>query len=608
MRSRKDDNSGTASIQVAVRVAVSLMQAAACALALLVDASQAQGVELRLKTLARPPYGRYAQKLLLADTDHDSLGEVIFHTNFQGRMAWMILEYRPVNRYEVVKCDTGTQWAPDSIVSGNFYPSDVGDVDSDGKADLVGSVICGYNGVQKAFLCTIESRSDSTYPDSLNWVVIDTEAASSPTDRIYTDLDSDGRREILTALYYSSGVCENVADNRESLVYRDWPGGPRTWGDFDQNGKRDFVCHWFGREYIVECSGDNRFQTVCSLTAPYGNVTEHFVGHDADQNGRPEFFVVYAEPGGMGYQLYLYQYEAVAEHDYASYVLDTISVGPGAEVGMSLCSDVDGDGVEEIVWAGGTYILILKATGPHQYRQFCYWWNHDGWVTYCNAADFNGNGYPEVYVGGDALMSVLEVEAVKVVHPDTTRHLTAGDTCEIRWQVYTPPRCDSVSLFLRSDSSTVNGFYRLDTIAHGLSPSESTYSWVVPDTTLDSARILAIAYGPGWQFDESDSALRIAPAGVAGPRIAPPRNWSLSVSPNPARGALRVSYDVPRQCRVLIGVYDVDGRLVRTLAGGVLTAGWYQVVLTPPVLPAGVYYVRLDNGDSRITRKVVLTD
>jgi hypothetical protein len=600
-------------IRDAVRAALGLMQAALCALALLVDASQAQGQELRLKTLARPPYGRYAQKLLLADTDHDSLGEVIFRSAVDGMAAWMILEYRPVNRYDLVKCDTGTQWAPDSIVSGNFVPSDVGDVDSDGKADLVGSVICGYHGVQKAFLCTIESRSDSTYPDSLNWVVIDTEASGSPTDRIYTDLDSDGRREILTALYYSSGVYENVADDRESLVYRDWPGGPRIWGDFDMNGKRDFVCYWYAGEQICECIGDNQFQSVCSLRVRTANPTEHFIGHDVDQNGKPEFFVVYAEPEGMGYQLYLYQFEAAAEHDYTCYILDTISVGPGAQVGMSLCSDVDGDGVEEIVWAGGTYILILKATGPHQYQRFGYWWNYDGWVTYCNAADFNGNGYPEVYVGGDALMSVLEVEAVKVVHPDTTRHLTAGDTCTIRWRVLTPPRCDSVSLFLKTDTTIYPGerFWRLDTIATGLAPTESSYSWVVPDTQLAWAKVLAIAYGPGWQYDESDSAFSITPSGIVDEPRAIVRDWALTVGPSPARASFVVRYDVPRRSRVSVGVYDTDGRMVRILQNGfqkpgVYTATWNGRDERGRDVPKGVYFYRLDTPGFTDVKKAVL--
>jgi hypothetical protein len=130
----------------------------------------------------------------------------------------------------------------------------------------------------------------------------------------------------------------------------------------------------------------------------------------------------------------------------------------------------------------------------------------------------------------------------------------------------------------------------------------------VPDTTLDSARILAIAYGPGWQFDESDSPFRVVPSGISGPRTVPPCDWALSVSPNPARGAFTVCYDVPRQCRASVGVHDVDGRLVRLLSEGDFAPGEYEAKLLPGTLPAGVYFCTLDSGVKRITRKVVLTE
>jgi hypothetical protein len=572
--------------------------------------------EVRLKRIVLSDRDtRVSLWLVLADTDHDGLGEAIYSTWYgpiTNRVrGWEILEYRPLNRYELVHADTGTKQAPETLLVGNFWPCDAGDIDRDGKSDLVGTLRYRGHGMDSLVLCTIESRDSASYPDTLTWYVDAAGDASSPNAPFFSDLDGDSAEELLSPWEMTSAIFENVGDDRESLIcevphanaYSEY-----VFGDFDQNRKRDYAFMYGSRVDICEWADSNRYVPVCSLWGGFSNHAEIFGGHDADRNGKPEFFVVYAELEGMSTRLYLYQFEASAEHDYQYYFIDTTLIRMAGAGVRSVCTDLDGDSIDEIVWGAGTHIIILKADGEHQFQRVGYWSNDQGLVTRCNAADFNGNGYPEVYVGGDSLLSVLEIEAIKVLNPDTSRHLTSGDTCEIRWQVFTPPRCDSVSLFLRTDTTIANGFYRLDTIAHGLSPSESTYSWVVPDTTLDSARILAIAYGPGWQFDESDSALRIAPAGVAGPRIAPPRNWSLSVSPNPARGALRVSYDVPRQCRVLIGVYDVDGRLVRTLAGGVLTAGWYQVVLTPPVLPAGVYYVRLDNGDSRITRKVVLTD
>lgn len=408
-----------------------------------------------------------------------------------------------------------------------------------------------------------------------------------------------------------TAIFENVGDDRESLValvpHASYYSRYQI-DDFDLDGRKEFAFLWSAWVFVYKCTGDNQYEVACSLWTDY-NTPTIFAGRDVDQNGRPEFFVIHAVDQGMGTLLLLYQVEAQSEHEYSYDLLDSAGVDYEMDVGRNLCTDLDGDGTQEIVWGCGKYILVLKPTGPHQYQQVGYWWNYEGGVTYCNAADYNRNGYPEVYVGGCAYMSVLEVEAIKIVYPDTTRRLTAGDTCTIRWRLYQPPKCGSVSLFLRTDSATVNGFYRLDTIVTGLSRADSTYQWVVPDTTLDSARILAITYGArGWQYDESDSSFRIARSGVAGPSELPPRDWSLSVNPNPARGTVSVRYDVPRQGQVSVGVYDVDGRLVRSLADGDLTLGRYEANLASGVLPAGVYFCTLIAENQRFSWKVILTE
>jgi hypothetical protein len=83
--------------------------------------------------------------------------------------------------------------------------------------------------------------------------------------------------------------------------------------------------------------------------------------------------------------------------------------------------------------------------------------------------------------------------------------------------------------------------------------------------------------------------------------------WRLEVAPNPARGAFSVRYDVPCQSRVSVGLYDASGRLVRSLSEGDAAPGRYEAKLPSGVLPAGVYFCTLDDGEQRITRKVVVT-
>jgi hypothetical protein len=567
--------------------------------------------QLQLKRVARLPLGSVwpCYRLVLGDTDRDGLGEIIYWTS--RPLRWEIVELRPVNRYEVVQSLVGMSPVPESIVIGNFWPYDIGDIDRDGRTDLVGKVLYRQGSEGRVALCTVESRDSISYPDSLNWWVVTPDLAVTCEALLYTDLDRDSSLEILTQWGESTAVFENVGDDRESLVCTVPvnPGEARfTVGDYDQNGRMDYAFKWSLETYVDEYQGGHNYAQVCSIYTGTINVYDRFGGHDVDRNGRPEWFEVNVMGvGGMRDRHALYQFEATGEHTYTCDSVDTATSFMNAR-GRSLCADVDGDSLEEIVWSVGDRIHVLKATGPHQYEKVSTWRRDSGVISVCNAADFNGNGYKEIYVGGDSSSVVLEVECVRVMVPNGGQTFAPGDTCTIRWRVFTPPRCDSVSLFLRSDSITVNRFYRLDTIAIGLSPSESTYSWVVPDTTLDSAWIVAIAYGPGWQFDESDRAFAVLPSGVAEVPQALPTAWSLAVGPNPARGALAVSYDVPHRGRVSLDVYDANGRLALTLAEGLTMPGRYHMTLPPVTLPAGVYFVNLDTGDKRISRKVVLTE
>ena len=99
-----------------------------------------------------------------------------------------------------------------------------------------------------------------------------------------------------------------------------------------------------------------------------------------------------------------------------------------------------------------------------------------------------------------------------------------------------------------------------------------------------------------------------AGSGVAEVTHKVPLQWSLSVSPNPARGAYFVHYDLPTQARVSVGVYDVAGRLVRSLADGEAPPGRYETRLSAGTLRAGVYFCTMNTDAKRISKKLVLTE
>ncbi len=79
------------------------------------------------------------------------------------------------------------------------------------------------------------------------------------------------------------------------------------------------------------------------------------------------------------------------------------------------------------------------------------------------------------------------------------------------------------------------------------------------------------------------------------------------VSPNPATGPVHVAYQTAGTDPVTMQLFDMQGRLVRTLiAGTPMESGGHELTLDPSGLAAGVYLVRLMQGGAASVRAVVI--
>ncbi len=97
---------------------------------------------------------------------------------------------------------------------------------------------------------------------------------------------------------------------------------------------------------------------------------------------------------------------------------------------------------------------------------------------------------------------------------------------------------------------------------------------------------------------------------TAAPRAAMPRHTGLTaVAPNPFRSWTEVRFRLAQPGPAAVTLYDVAGRLVRVLRAGDLPAGdhaatWDGRGNSGPVA-GGIYFVRLEAGERRETRRVV---
>ncbi|MCK4409931.1 MAG: T9SS type A sorting domain-containing protein, partial [Candidatus Eisenbacteria sp.] len=135
------------------------------------------------------------------------------------------------------------------------------------------------------------------------------------------------------------------------------------------------------------------------------------------------------------------------------------------------------------------------------------------------------------------------------------------------------------------------------------------FAFSIDAATQDSLVTLWIQ--PGCDSNTRQGAVRldlhiVPPDGSEGARLllSPCR-------PNPFGGATTVLFNVPREGRAVIRVYDVSGRLVRTVDDSFREAGPHEVRWNGrngngDAVASGVYFVRLEAAGNSKTRKVVL--
>lgn len=97
--------------------------------------------------------------------------------------------------------------------------------------------------------------------------------------------------------------------------------------------------------------------------------------------------------------------------------------------------------------------------------------------------------------------------------------------------------------------------------------------------------------------------------GIVGvPTVAPAAALSVRTLPNPFRETTGFHLFGPRDSRATVRIFDVQGRLVRSLAGKVPgTVPWDGLSSDGGPVPSGVYFYRALAGSIQRTGKVIRT-
>jgi hypothetical protein len=107
--------------------------------------------------------------------------------------------------------------------------------------------------------------------------------------------------------------------------------------------------------------------------------------------------------------------------------------------------------------------------------------------------------------------------------------------------------------------------------------------------------------------NEGEEATLYFAAGLIGTGPQPTRYALYQNSPNPGRPFTTIAFDLPRESRVVLRVFDLTGRRVATLADGRFPPGRHAVSWTGGAGPrSGAYFYRLDAERFSQTRKMLV--
>jgi hypothetical protein len=115
----------------------------------------------------------------------------------------------------------------------------------------------------------------------------------------------------------------------------------------------------------------------------------------------------------------------------------------------------------------------------------------------------------------------------------------------------------------------------------------------------------------GYYFDDFAVTVTRIQQGLSPVPAAPGGRLAVSAWPNPFNPRTTVSFTVPRDGPGALQVFDLRGRLVRTLESGFMTAGpdrrvWDGTNEAGSPVGSGVYFVRLRNREDQAVTKILM--
>ena len=446
----------------------------------------------------------------------------------------------------------GFNFTPHIISSTTYYGFvETGDVDNDGDIDLVtgtGTIDVWKNDGSGGFTKT------QTILNGACRLRLD-------------DLDGDGDLDLINAYYWGGGITtiyfNDGTGNFSSSASLSSGGVDAMWSrDFDNDGDQDILTGEFqggGNNYIHWWENDGSGQNYTSHTVYSGGSWLYGDGafaEDMDMDGKTDVLSGYER---LGY------FRQITLDNFTEYVIDPA-------------------------------LPNLTHWIRPSYRGMCF----TGIDVFVSCEDYflwYENQMAQDFAHGWFTSSVLEI------------HSQQRQLRWFGWEACVP------------HDSTLAFYWRADNTAGGI----VTKPWIGPHYPIVGEIIrdsIYLPHDPCYRYFQYKAEfwpsagdvsivyeiwLTDTTCGAAGVeeefRV---ESLELKAYPNPSFGNALIKYGLPEKAAMTLRLYDISGRLVKTLYSGTQEKGYYKVDIKQDELKGGIYFVIFETDDYKATRKLTI--
>jgi hypothetical protein len=215
-------------------------------------------------------------------------------------------------------------------------------------------------------------------------------------------------------------------------------------------------------------------------------------------------------------------------------------------------------------------------------------------------------GVDDLTLRGYSFPNEAAQPTVSLGYPNGGEVLAAGSPVTVAWAHADDIGVVQARVWLSTDSGNAWSL-----LAQG--PFNQAWGWTVPAGAGANCRLRVQVLDAAGNLAEAVSAADFAVGGASavGGGQLPHAPVLAQNTPNPFNPRTRISFVLPTAGDARLCVYDVNGRLVRTLASGWLEAGERTVIWDGDDdrggrVASGLYFCRLSAGDRTLVRKMTL--